>query len=107
VFYIEVPFERTTVSWAGRGSGHRRYVAALARCRIAWTLADFYSTVCRVRWNVVPPLGVIKCYEHLNFFDERSLSVLLERAGLEVMGCQVGEIRSKSGVTRVLQAVAR
>jgi SAM-dependent methyltransferase len=106
-FYIEVPFERVNLSWAGRGTRHQEYLAWLAGRRVAWTLMDFFSTACRVRWNVLPPLGVIKCHEHLNFFDERSLRTLLERCGLQVVGCHVGEVRSRSGVTRILQSLAR
>jgi len=106
-FYIKVRFERASLAWAGRSRWQERYLAWMVGRRWAWTIADFYSTVCRFRWNVVPPLGVLKCHEHPSFFAEQSLWVLLDRSGFQVAGCQVGEIRSRSGVTSVMQALAR
>ncbi len=69
---------------------------------------DFYSTVLRVRWNLVPPFGIIKCHEHLNYFNERSLEVLLRANGFDAVACTTADIHPHSSLNiKVLTALAR
>jgi SAM-dependent methyltransferase len=83
--YIAVPYERYSLSFAGNGSLYRLYLDALLRFPFAMVAVDFYSTVARVRCGGVPPLGFVKCHEHLNFFDEKSMKALLERTGFKIL----------------------
>lgn len=48
-------------------------------------LVDLYSTVARVKFNFIPPIGLQKCSEHLNFFTNKSMAALLNRAGFELL----------------------
>jgi Methyltransferase domain len=82
---VGVPYERYNLRFAGRGPLYRRYLNALLRLPLALVAVDFYSTICRVRCGGVPPLGFVKCHEHLNFFNERSIEALLKRTGFEVV----------------------
>ncbi len=50
---------------------------------------DFYSAAARIRLNHVPPLGLVKCHEHLNFFNTASMTALLECTGFEVVDSKV------------------
>lgn len=87
LFYIGVPYERFDLRLAGVGKLHRTYIDLLRHSGPLLTLVDFYSTAARVRWDIIPPLGFMKCHEHLNFFNEQSMSALLRRAGLEMIAC--------------------
>lgn len=105
--YVELPFERTRLSWLGRSSAYRAYLGALGRVRPLLTAVDLYSTVFRTRFDFVPPLGFVKMHEHINFFDEASLGKLLARAGFEVQAFERLVIHSSLGETPVLSTLAR
>lgn len=85
LFYFEVPYERPSLDWAGRGRWQERYLEALLRAEPLLQLVDLYSTAARVKLDTVPPLGLQKCSEHLNFFNERSLQALLDSAGFDLV----------------------
>lgn len=107
--YVEVPFERPRIlkrkANPDRIGRHDRR-AAVGR-RLPWIARDLYSTAFRVKLNVVPPLGVIKLHEHVSFFSEASLRMLLTRAGYALVDVSVGPISGKAGITRVLRALGR
>ena len=105
--YVEIPYERVDLRFAGRSRLYQRYLGALLRLPPALTLVDFYSTLFRVRQNVVPRLGIIKCHEHLNFFNEKSLDALLRRAGFEVLTCTTTDVPTYLASGKILQALAR
>jgi len=107
LFYFEVPFERPSLRWTGKGRWQERYVGALLRAEPVLRLVDLYSTVARLKLNFVPPLGLQKCSEHLNFFNERSLQKLLESAGFELIDSGIAPVSSSSGLSRVLYGLAR
>ena len=88
-FLIGVPYEQFDVGWLGRGAIYRTYLRLLRHTGPLLTLADFYSTAFRLYRNALPPLGVLKCHEHLNFFNERSMTALLARANMEIVSFQV------------------
>lgn len=106
-FYFEVPFERPSLRFAPRGPLQRTYCDALLRASALLTAVDLYSTVCRVKFDCNLPLGLLKCSEHLNFFNETSLRVLLERCGYELLECGTAQTQSKGPVTRILYGLAR
>jgi hypothetical protein len=70
-------------------------------------LVDFYSTVGRVKANLIPPLGLQKCSEHLNFFTESSLQVLLEKNGFELLECGTASFESRGPISQILYGLAR
>jgi hypothetical protein len=70
-------------------------------------LVDLYSTIARVKFNAIPPLGLQKCSEHLNFFTPRSLQALLENNGLELLESGIAKVESHGPVSEVLYGLAR
>jgi SAM-dependent methyltransferase len=82
---IGVPHERYRVGFAGKGSLYRSYLNALLHLPAALVAVDLYSSAARIRLNHVPPLGFVKCHEHLNFFNRKSMTALLQRTGFEVI----------------------
>jgi len=105
--YVEVPYERASLRWLGRGNGQARWVDSLTKVRPALTAVDFVSTVFRRKLDVVPPLGLLKLHEHINYFAERSLRAVLEAAGYEVSIVDREVIGSTLGATPVVCALAR
>jgi hypothetical protein len=105
--YIELPYERYNLRFAGRGKLFKWWISGLLRCPPALTAMDFFSTAVRLKTNVIAPFSIMKCSEHLNFFDEKSLESLLRTAGLEVIECTTAETPSYLASGRILQALAR
>ena len=92
VLFVQVPWERIALDLVPRGELYARYLRALARAPRLGRLVDLWSTACRVKLGVAPPLGFVKLHEHLNFFDDRSLRALLVASGLRVARCERGMV---------------
>ena len=107
VYYFEVPFERPSLRLAPRGALQCIYRDTLLRAGPLLTAIDFYSTVCRVKFDCNLPLGIHKCSEHLNFFNQESLRALLERSGYELLECGTARTESPGPVGRILYGLAR
>lgn len=107
LFYFEVPYERPSLGLAGKGSGQRRYVNVLLGIPPLLTIVDLYSTVARIKFDLVPPLGLQKCSEHLNFFNEPSLRALLERDGFETVESGTAVVGSNGPLGTILYGLAR
>lgn len=89
LLYIEVPHERPWMGLSWRGRLQQAYLERLRTFPSLTRLVDFYSSAFRVKLNFVPPLGFLKLHEHINFFEPRSLSALVTRAGCSVLECRV------------------
>ena len=112
VFYFEVPYERPSLRWAGEGIWQRQYLNALLRLGPFLHLVDLYSTAFRIKFNTIPPLGLQKCSEHLNFFNEPSLKALLKSEGFELLESGVvpfdaGKAGNRTILNRILYGLAR
>jgi hypothetical protein len=107
IYYLEVPYERPSLRLAPRGRLQELYLDALLHAGPLLTVVDFYSTVCRVRFDCNLPFGLQKCSEHLNFFNERSLHALLERGGYELLECGTALTQTPGPVNRILYGLAR
>ena len=105
--YVELPYERYNLRFAGRGKLFRGYLATLLRCPPVLTAVDFLSTAVRLKTNCIPPLGIMKCHEHLNYFNEKSLEALLRAAGFDVLECTTVSVPCYLASGRILQALAR
>jgi hypothetical protein len=68
---------------------------------------DFYSAAARIRLEHVPPPGLIECHEHLNFFNQKSMSALLQRAGFEVIDSKVENVAKYPANVESLFVLAR
>jgi SAM-dependent methyltransferase len=107
--YLEVPFERHRIlkRRLPAGTGLPAAVPLVARHRASFVVLDFVSTLARVKFGLVPPGGLIKLHEHVNYFGAESLRRLLETVGLEVAHLDTAEAAPTAGIGRVLRAVAR
>lgn len=99
--YVEVPLERPRLFGVLRGRAGEAWLELLLRAPRVLGAVDFYSTACRVGLGFVPPMGLAKAHEHLNFFEPRSLRALLESAGFSV-----DAVEATSGVIRALARFA-
>lgn len=106
-FFIGVPYEWFDLRLIGTGKLYHAYLDVLRRSGPLLTLVDFYSTAARVRWDTVPPLGIVKCHEHLNFFNEQSMTALLRRAGMEMIACSTTQTNTYPARTLSLNVLAR
>jgi hypothetical protein len=107
LFYFEVPFERPSLAMAGKGAGQRRYLNALRRVKPLFQAVDLYSTVARIKFDLIPPFGLQKCSEHLNFFTESSLRALLASAGFELIDSGTAALALGPLSVRILYGIAR
>ncbi len=107
LFYFEVPYERPSLRWAGGGSWQQRYLSGLLGVEPLLQMVDFYSSVARIKFDFIPPLGLQKCSEHLNFFNEKSLQALLDSEGFELLDSGIGTISTRGPVSRILYGLAR
>jgi SAM-dependent methyltransferase len=109
LLFVEVPYERYDLRFAKRSSAFTSYLGIVAAHPGKLLMAlDFFSTACRVRFGVVPPLGFPKLHEHINFFNEASLSKLLEATGYRVLVSRIApEAKSVVGFQGVLLALAQ
>jgi SAM-dependent methyltransferase len=104
---IGVPNERYGVGFAGKGRLYRSYLNALLHLPPALVAVDFYSSTSRIKLNLVPPFGLIKCHEHLNFFNNASLTALLERTGFEVIESNIECVAKYPARVESLYTLAR
>jgi hypothetical protein len=107
LLHISVPYERFGLKWLGTGRLYRAYLELLRRSGPLLTLVDFYSSACRVRLEAIPPLGIAKCHEHLNFFNENSMASLLRRAGMDMIACSIVRANAYPVPTPALYVLAR
>jgi len=89
LFYCEVPLEVYDLRWVGTSRFYETYLAMLSAVKPLLYAIDFYSTTARVKFGVIPPLGFLKQHEHINFFSVASLTALMNRAGFQVLGCDI------------------
>jgi SAM-dependent methyltransferase len=104
---IGVPYERYGIGFAGRGNLYRSYLNALLHLPAALVAVDFYSAAARIRLNHIPPFGLLKCHEHLNFFDIKSMTALLTRTGFEVVESKIECIAKYPARVESLYVLAR
>lgn len=104
---IGVPNERYGVGFAGKGSLYRSYLNALLRFPSALVAVDFYSATARIQLDHIPPFGLIKCHEHLNFFNRNSMTALLERTGFEVVDSKIESVAKYPARVESLYTLAR
>ena len=104
---VGVPHERYGLRFISDSDIYGRYLKALARFPALLKLLDFYSTAGRVRLDAVPPLGFVKCHEHLNFFNEKSMRALFKRSNFEPLGAKIETVASYPTKNESLTVLAR
>lgn len=89
--YVEVPFERHHLSSITKVPGYLVYLNLLIRLPILLTAIDFLSIIFKRKFNLLPAGCFLKLHEHINFFNEKSLEILLKRSGFKVSKMQTYE----------------
>jgi hypothetical protein len=107
LFYIAVPDECPSLACAGTGVMQEWYLRTLLRARPLLQLVDLYSTIARLKFGFIPPLGLQKCSEHLNFFTEQSLQKVLGSAGFALLDSGLQRFDSVSPFDRSLYGLAQ
>lgn len=79
--YVELPTDRPRTSRLHSGASFRRGLDGLAKHRRPFVAADFVSGALRQVGVPVVPVPVIKQSEHLNYFNRRSVTQLLQSTG--------------------------
>lgn len=88
LLYITVPNQEFPFIDIPAGDWYRNYLTLLLKSRWLTLLVDFWATGYKVKFARVPPLGVAKMHEHVNFFTVASLKKLLQKFGLEILTCK-------------------
>jgi SAM-dependent methyltransferase len=101
---VEVPAEHFDLRFVGRTPRYQRWIASILGTPGLATLTDLYSTVFRVKFGVIPPLGFARMHEHINYFDGASLRAALRVRGFEVVS--VERTTTSSGLVWVALARA-
>ncbi len=101
LLHLEVPLEHYNLAGVGQGGREAQRLATLATHPRWLRWLDFYSTLFRVTWNAIPPLGFLKLHEHINLFDEQALARACRSAGLDVLAVETGN-RGSGPVVAVL-----
>jgi SAM-dependent methyltransferase len=104
---VTVPHERYGIGFAGTGSLYRSYLNALLHFPPALVAMDFYSSASRIKLGFIPPFGFAKCHEHLNFFNQKSIAALLDRAGFEIIDSKIDFVASYPARSETLLVMAR
>lgn len=106
LLFVEVPYERHKLAWSIPKLTYRFRKWFASRSLIG-KVHEIYTLLFRKRWNLVPPLGLIRLHEHINFFAEESLTKLLDQVGFEVINLELHPIPSPIGQTTSLMVLAR
>jgi SAM-dependent methyltransferase len=87
LLFVTVPNREFPIADIPGGNWYRGYLNAILKSRVITIALDFWSTVWKVKFGRVPPLGFAKMHEHINFFDPASLRTILEHHRLSVLEC--------------------
>jgi len=104
---IGVPYEWYGLKSVRPGRVYSWYLDTLLKSRPLMKAIDFYSTLARVRFHRIPPFGIVKCHEHLNFFNEQSMTALLRGAGMDLVACSTTQTCSYPAPTLSLNVLAK
>lgn len=106
MIYVEVPLERPHLA-AGPETITYAWYRWLESHRLCLLGVDFLSTVARTQISWLPPLGLLKVSEHVNFFDEGSLRSLLTSEGFVDVWMGTHPKRRLVGRSGVIKCLAR
>lgn len=103
---IEVPHERYALGYSLPGVTSK-LVTPMRRRKYARLLNEIYTLGFRNHCNLIPPFGISRLHEHINFFSDRSLAALLENADMSIVGHALVETPSRTGLEKSLLMLAR
>jgi hypothetical protein len=109
IMHFEVPLDKFAVSRVHRTSVYSRYLQYLARHKRLFSLVDFVTGVYRHFFGRIVWFGIVKQSEHINYFDQYSLTHFLESRGSNIVYVTSPDFKYKVGSVRQgrLACVAR
>jgi SAM-dependent methyltransferase len=99
ILYVEVPLDRARLRAFHASDRYRSYLHWVSARRIPFILMDFLTGIWRQFERRLPPFGVIKQSEHINYFDAASVRSLLRASGFRIIaerhdpGAKAGGLR--------------
>lgn len=90
IVITELPIDMYKVSKFARTTLYFYYLNFLLRHDILFKSLDFISGVFRQFFNYLPPFGIIKQSEHINYFNETSIKKIFETSGLNIVKIESG-----------------
>ena len=103
--YIEIPLERPHINSVSKNMTITWY-QWLDHHPFCLRIIDFLSTASRMLLGWLPPLGLLKTSEHVNFFDESSLQALLAAEGFSCLRIETTQERRLAGRIGVVRCLA-
>jgi hypothetical protein len=100
-FYLEVPLDGFNAKTFHRSGIYNSYLQLIKSKRSVLILANFITGVFRQLFRRIPLLGVIQQSEHINYFGQKSLEILLKRSGFEVLSVQGPDFGFQQGKIRL------
>lgn len=83
IAYFEVPFQKwKSIKIFEPPMCFVRFVSHHGRL---FTLMDLYSAATKVLLGFLPPMGFLAMREHINFFSEESLEIILRNVGFKIL----------------------
>jgi Methyltransferase domain len=100
-FYLEVPMDGFRTHRFHQTHVYQKYLSALSRSRKVFVVIDLFSGLYRQIFQRIPLLGIVKQSEHINYFNENSLTMLLREMGFNVLSIQGPDLDFKQGKIRL------
>lgn len=100
-FYLEVPLDGFKVKTFHKSKIYKSYLQLIQKQRSILILANFFTGVFRQLFSRIPYMGVIQQSEHINYFGQKSLEILLKSSGFEVLSVQGPDFKFQQGKIRL------
>jgi SAM-dependent methyltransferase len=100
-FYLEVPLDGFKVKTFHRSRVYNSYLQLVQAQRNILIVANFFTGVFRQLFRGIPFFGVIQQSEHVNYFGQKSLEILLKSSGFEILSVQGPDFKFQQGKIRL------
>ncbi|MES2355319.1 MAG: methyltransferase domain-containing protein [Pseudomonadota bacterium] len=105
---VEVPYEKYNLKCYSSSSLYQKFVRVISNTpSFIRKMNEMYTLFFRGKLNMIPPLGILRMHEHINFFDVESLSALLRNSGFKIIGHDLMKIKTDVSLTKVLLMLAQ
>jgi hypothetical protein len=100
-FYLEVPLDGFKVRTFHGKRIYSKYLNLIQSRKSILIIANFVTGVFRQLFRRIPFVGVIQQSEHINYFGQKSLEILLKRSGFQILSVQGPDFGFQQGKIRL------
>ena len=100
-FYLEVPLDGFKVKAFHKSRVYNSYLKLVQTNRYSLIAVNFLTGVYRQLYRKIPSMGIIQQSEHINYFGQKSLEILLRQSGFEILAVQGPDFGFKQGKIRL------